>query len=390
MVPLLYCTNPGFSTAGHFQRQLVNSTTVADSCSAALATTLGMASYDQPCGATAATCLCFAARQYSNADMEYLAAEAQQSCEQRKPVPDHNPFRGESPLLQKLPYLELETVAVIPFMHAFFQGVVKDFLKALFRTMGRPKGLRGGGLGNRPVGSTGTQSKKRRVSEDRGQQGPSAAVPAGAAPQHAQPAAVPAAGPSDVDQQQDEEAADVIPDDKVVPQNKRPIVSQRAKGFAAHPSKNRPVLDPVKNVGSMHLDELAECLTLYAPLFWPVCDGNGQVLSHVVPDEYVREAWGLLRDVGLFNMQTHQFNTQQEFEAAVQEMQDKLIAYGKLAEQVGVARGMLLTLCTFAWQGPALARQHSCHNCLRHSHMFPLVGCQLLKAAKRPVCDVPL
>jgi hypothetical protein len=102
--------------------------------------------------------------------------------------------------------------------------------------------------------------------------------------------------------------------------------------YGQHPDRGRPVRDPVKNHASLHFNELADGLMMFAPLFWPISkDGR---LLHVIPDATVREAWGLLREIGQFHMQPQEFSSQQEYSAAVTKMHEKLLRYGQLAEQV--------------------------------------------------------
>jgi hypothetical protein len=83
----------------------------------------------------------------------------------------------------------------------------------------------------------------------------------------------------------------------------------------------------------LHFDELADGLLMFAPLFWPATNPDG-TLHHVIPDAVVREAWGLLCEVGQFNMQPKEFSSREEFSAAVCSMHEKLIRYAELAEQV--------------------------------------------------------
>ena len=46
-------------------------------------------------------------------------------------TPSHIPIKGLSPLL-KLHYVDFNRLWVVPFCHAFYLGVFKDFLDAIF------------------------------------------------------------------------------------------------------------------------------------------------------------------------------------------------------------------------------------------------------------------
>jgi hypothetical protein len=295
-------------------------------------------------------------------------------------------YHGKSPMLKHLPYLSIHTVAVLPFMHAFFQGIVKDFLKAIFgsfpsaaqrqqhntdssaaagaaeeqqaqqqqqeqaQEQGQdgpaPEGMGGAGLGRgkrRRQGQAAASAEQQaqlalqQQQQPRQQQRQQQAKrgsrqqqqPRQQQQQQQQTAEEAAAGGADV-----ETAA--LPASKLLPHTSRRVITQRASGYkyGLHPQKNRQVRDPVKYKASLHFDELSDALLLYAPLFWPVCDEAGNSLKDVVPDQHVREGWRLLVEFGRFQMQDHSFNSQAELEAAALQAHQAIIDYGKLCEQV--------------------------------------------------------
>jgi hypothetical protein len=73
-----------------------------------------------------------AERQYTPDEMTSLMEDAERKRQQGLSAYSDAGYHGKSPMLKHLPYLSIHTVAVLPFMHAFFQGIVKDFLKAIF------------------------------------------------------------------------------------------------------------------------------------------------------------------------------------------------------------------------------------------------------------------
>ena len=189
-----------------------------------------------------------AERRYNAATVDALIDAAEDLRQQGLGAADHLGFHGKSPLLTRLPYIDASTFAVVPFAHAFCQGIAKDFFKAIFAPFSKtkkqqgPAGLGdGGALPPRP-------GKRARGSSGRG--GGQAAVAAAAA-------AAGGAGPSSagggaaggsVASGGGQSKAPVLPPEKLVPHRQRAIIRERAKGWLGglHPQKNRPYRDVIR------------------------------------------------------------------------------------------------------------------------------------------------
>jgi hypothetical protein len=240
--------------------------------------------------------------------MEFMADLAQDNSNAGLPLNEDAPYRGKSPLLMHLPYLDIRSVAIIPFMHAFFQGLVKDFLKAILAKAQRPPGMAGSGrgrAGKRQVAGSGSSSSRKAKRNAASAAGRSQSQPAAAAAAAAAAAGAPAQQQQSArgrplqtaqerEQQREhpgfgmqppqEDDTAVLPKDKKVPPAFKRLLTSRAGGYAnnAHPDRNRLVRDPVKYIAGYHFDELVGALMLFAPLFWPVCTESGQVLAQVI------------------------------------------------------------------------------------------------------------
>jgi hypothetical protein len=296
-------------------------------------------------------------RLYSSADMAQLADTAERARQQGGDVVALTAFHGATPLLRHLPYQDVRTVSVVPFMHTFCQGVLKDFIKAVFVSpkkpqpqrqplaapQGQPQGMAGSGLQRRTrqAGQTqqeasGSQQPARKRQRQAGS-GAQAATAAAAAAAAAGAAADPQPPPPPQQQQQEKHGPEfVLAPDQRVSFAMRKVIAARTAGFQGglHPQKNRPVRDPAKYGASHTFEEMADGIRgIFSHLFWPVIGQGGQV-QHVLPSAAVREAFGCLRAFGHFHLTGHSWDSQAEFAADVAAAEAKMLRFASLAEQV--------------------------------------------------------
>lgn len=106
------------------------------------------------------------ARCYSSRAMLELISLSEEQKEQGKDASGDTGFNGRSPLFKHLEYIDPKTFHVVPFVHAFILGVVKDFLKAILAPFPSnkqgPKALAGADL-------TRLRKRKRSVSGSGGE-----------------------------------------------------------------------------------------------------------------------------------------------------------------------------------------------------------------------------
>jgi hypothetical protein len=253
-------------------------------------------------------------RRHNSATMQFLMDQAQEVSAAGASLQDVTGFHSKSPLFKHLPYMDVRTISIVPFLHAFCQGVLKDLLKAMFATtkqqvQATPAGLAGSQL-SAPAGPSTSQGKRRRTQGQRAQR----------QPQQQQP------------QQQQPE---VLPASKRIPPLQRREIAARVAQVVLHPQTNRPLRNPVKYRAGMHMDELADGVRgLFALLFWRTTTAGSSQPLDVLQDPEVKKAWGHLRRFGCFHLAEHTFASQQELEAAVDAAQQELLEYCKLAEQV--------------------------------------------------------
>jgi hypothetical protein len=218
-----------------------------------------------------------AARRYTSEEIKGLQLLAE-ACGRTPQALTHTSFNGWSPLLTWLDYHTLDTLMVVPFYHAFLQGVLKDFLRAIFAPA-------------TPAGLT-----RRR------------------------------------------DGAPVLPPGKVVTARMRKLVSRRClAGFPnnLHPQKNRPMPDFVASAKSLTFEDLNSGVTgLLGPAFWPVHLSGGR-REHPLHDPHIRQAWGCLRRFACFHLLPPSFNNREEYEAAARAADQEMLSYGRLAQQVG-------------------------------------------------------
>jgi hypothetical protein len=122
-------------------------------------------------------------------------------------------FHGQSALLRWLPYLSVHSAAVIPFSHAFCQGVAKDFFRAIFGPFPPQPLQQHQQPGPAGLGAAQPLPKRRRTAGGGSARG-----------------------------------APVLPVEKLVPHQQRRVIKMRAAGWGSglHPQKNRPYRDIVK------------------------------------------------------------------------------------------------------------------------------------------------
>ena len=252
-------------------------------------------------------------RRHNSATMQHLMDQAQDVSAAGGSLQDVTGFHSKSPLFKHLPYMDVRTISIVPFLHAFCQGVLKDLLKALFATtkqqaQAAPAGLAGSQV-SAPAGPSSLQGKRRRT---QGQQ----------AQQQGQ-------------QQPQQQRPEVLPASKRIPAVQRREIAARVAEVVLHPQTNRPLRNPVKYHAGMHMDELADGVRgLFALLFWRTTTAGSGQPQDVLQDPEVKKAWGHLRRFACFHLAEHTFASQQQLEAAVDEAQQELLDYCKLAEQV--------------------------------------------------------
>jgi hypothetical protein len=279
-----------------------------------------------------------AARRYTADEVEALMEAAEVVRQEGGTAVGKPGFHGKSPLLSWLPYLTIHDAAVIPFAHAFCQGVVKDFFKAIFAPFPQPapqQPPQPQPTGPAGLGAAAPLPKRRRIG--------------GGA-----------------------KGAPVLPAEKLVPHRQRRIIKMRAAGWKTglHPQKNRPYRDIVKYKvrrvcgqsvqfsvtprshppptpltftrhptpspqGAWLIDDVAQGLGgLLAPVFWPVTDERGHAILEVLPDPHIKKAYGHLRRFAEFHLGAHEFETNAEMAAAATAAHLELLEYAKLAELV--------------------------------------------------------
>lgn len=86
---------------------------------------------------------------------------------------------------------------------------------------------------------------------------------------------------------------------------------------------------------SYQIDDINQALLgLLAPIFMPVTDSRGHVILEMLPDPYIKKAFGHLRRFAEFHMTEPNCATQAELEAAADNARDELLEYARLAEKV--------------------------------------------------------
>jgi hypothetical protein len=283
-------------------------------------------------------------RLYSSEETQMLVESAEKLRQRgrEKEAQQQTGFHGMSPLLRCLPYQDVRTVSVVPFMHAYLQGVLKDWLKGFFVSPNKPQPQRTTGM----AGSSLPQRRgaKRQRGNSSGQQPPADDEPA--QQQQQEP------GQDDADEEQQGQGQQqagqyVSPAMLLGPEQRcshpmRKVVSARCKSFKGglHSQQNRPVSDIVKLHAGLTFEELANGVRgIFAHLFWPVRKGSR--VAEVLTDPLVAEAYGCLRAFGHFHLTQGSWGTWQEFEAAVDAAQAHILRYGAIAEQVSLASWFL-------------------------------------------------
>lgn len=267
-------------------------------------------------------------RRHDSGVMQQLMNDAQEVRQAGGVLASSSGFHGMSPLFTHLAYMDVRTISIVPFMHAFGQGVLKDLLKALFKSPRTqqprrqhqqqqpgppPAGMHGTGLAR----ARAPPGKRQRADEGTAEQ------PQGA-------------GPSQQQQQQAADDTGALAPAKRIGYAQRRVIAQRAAACALHPQINRPMRNIVKHHAGMHMDELAAGITgLFGLLLWPTRDSNGHLVE-VLHDPVVKKAWGHLRRFAVFHLSVQDCNTRSEYEVAARAAQDELLEYCKLVEQVGV------------------------------------------------------
>ncbi|KAF8072962.1 hypothetical protein HT031_000622 [Scenedesmus sp. PABB004] len=257
-----------------------------------------------------------AARRHNSTVMAAAMKHAEDVREAGRSLAKTCGFHGMSRLFAHLDYLDVRTITVVPFMHAFCQGVLKDLLKALLASpQPRPPGLAGGGLP--AAAARGGRGGKRRRADS-----------------------------SASEQQQPAADNGVLAAHLRVKHAARRVIAQRSAAYVLHPQVNRPVRNPVKHCAGLHMDELSAGVTgLFSPLLWP--SGQMQVLH----DPVVKKAWGHLRRFACFHLTAREFSSRAEYEAEAAKAQQEIIEYGKLVEQdldpSKPAEQRTSSLCTF-------------------------------------------
>lgn len=262
-------------------------------------------------------------RVYSSEEMQMLVEAAEHLRQQgrEKDAQQQTGFHGMSPLLRCLPYQDVRTVSVVPFMHAYLQGVLKDWLRGFFVSPNKPQPQRTAGMAGsslpgqrQPKRQRGSPADQQHTADDE----PPQQQPQQQAGQFASPAML------------------LAPEQRAsMPMRK--VVSARCKGFKGglHPQQNRPVSDIVKLHAGLTFEELANGVRgIFAHLFWPVRVGNR--VAEVLADPLVAEAYGCLRAFGHFHLTEGSWRTWQEYEAAVDQAQKHILRYGAIAERVSL------------------------------------------------------
>lgn len=306
-------------------------------------------------------------RRYNSATLKQVAQTAETMRSAGLDSVGQTAMHGMSPLFKALPYLDVRTCSVVPFMHTFCQGVLKDLLRALLAKPKQPKGMAGlqlpssraagakhssaapqGGAAKRKKGSAAaasaagmsgvgsqSQQQQQKQQEDLTEQQEGAGEEGGEA------------GDDGVVQQQPAAAAAATEEFSALawhhrmPYVQRRVVSQRVQGFAdgLHPQCNRPLRDLVKYHSSLHMDELADGIRgLFAPLLYSGTGPQGQQLCAILHHPEVKKAYGHIRRFAVFHLTEQQFSSREEYEAAVDEAHRELLEYCKLAEQVSTVR----------------------------------------------------
>lgn len=278
-------------------------------------------------------------RVYTSKEMQRLAETAQHLCAigREEEAMQQTASHGLSPLLRCLPYQDVRTVSVVPFMHAYCQGVLKDWLKAFLVSPNKPQPQRRAGMAGSSLPQQ-QQQRRRRKRQREGQQGDEEEEE----PQQQQGGAEGGSQqqPQAAGQGERAAAATAGPSLMLAPGQRaalpmRKVISARCKDFGGglHPQVNRPVSDLVKHHAGLTMEELANGVRgLFAHLLWPVCANNRA--AEVLSDPLVLEAYGCLREFGHFHLTDGTWATWEEFEEAVDAAQAKLLHYGALAEKV--------------------------------------------------------
>lgn len=220
-------------------------------------------------------------RVYSSEELQALvdAAEQLRQIGREKDAQKQTAFHGMSPLLRCLPYQDVRTVSVVPFMHAYCQGVLKDWLKGFFLSPNKSQPQSRAGMAGSSL-EQGRSAKRQRGRQQGGQQGR----------QQAEQQQQQGAGPAEQQEGAASHALMLAPKQRAsMPMRK--VVTARCKGFKGglHPQLNRPVCDVVKNHAGLTFEELAYGVRgIYAHLFWPVRVGNR--VAEVLEDPVVAEA----------------------------------------------------------------------------------------------------
>jgi len=178
-------------------------------------------------------------------------------------------IKGNTPLVRSLHYVDFNRIWIVPFCHAFYLGVLKDFLNAIF-------------------------AKKSAGGE------------------------------------QDASGGNAPATDILIPPASRRVIRGRAGGLELHPSFNNRYRDVMGNKASWQIEDCARAVECFFPLlFRPVGRPGVEVLQPGV----VKQAYGHLRRFAAFHMATEKFEDMATMTAAALAARGELLEYGKLAEE---------------------------------------------------------
>jgi len=178
-------------------------------------------------------------------------------------------IKGYTPLVRCLHYVDFNRIWIVPFCHAFYLGVFKDFLNAVFAKK-----------------STGT----------------------------------------------DQEAAggNMPTNDILIPPGSRRTIKGRARGLELHPSFNNRYRDVMGNKASWQIEDCARAVECFFPLIFR---RTRQSEVEVLQPEVVKEAYGHLRRFATFHMAVDKFDNMAVMTAAALAARKELLEYGKLAQE---------------------------------------------------------
>ncbi len=268
-------------------------------------------------------------RQYGDDDIRALAVAAATASAEGNAKPQKTwRFKGLSPLLS-LGYVDAKRLWIVPFCHAFYLGVLKDFLQLILAKQPKRKKAK----------ARRRQQQQQQEEEDAPQQ--STKRPRRQQQQQAQQGQLEQQHEPEQHEQEADAAeasglvAAVLSPDQLVQPAAKKLLQERGQGITLHPQFGRPYRDIVSKLGSWQMEDFARGMEVFLPLlFRPSHGDSNDSSSAILHDNTVKAAFGHLRRFWEFHAQVKPSASKEEHEAAAAVAAQELLAYSTIAERV--------------------------------------------------------